>query len=186
MKRTFIVITIFTLSVWLVGCSRPAKPANESKKVRESQTYFTRVNIWYEHPEKVLAINYQRGLILPVNTKVGIVKRTRNLIVFRDLSTNQRFTLINTKHTRKTSAELFKVYFSSTSIDLGRFSPSEQENIKNATVAVGMSKAAVVAACGYPPAHRTPSLNAELWTYWIARFRTRSVRFSGDTVAEVR
>jgi len=49
----------------------------------------------------------------------------------------------------------------------------EIEAIKTGSLCVGMSKAAVVVAYGYPPEHVTPSLDNDVWTYWMDRFRKK-------------
>ena len=181
MKRIFILIVIVLLPIALIGCS------GASTKVDKTKTLFTKVNIWFENPEKILATNYHKGSIIPVNTRVNIVEMNRKVIRFKDLSNNMVFTLFNVpKHTKKNIDQLYDAYFATSSVNLDGFSALEQENIKNGTIAVGMSKAAVIAAYGYPPGNKTPSLDNELWTYWVSRMgRTREVRFSAGAVVEI-
>ncbi len=57
--------------------------------------------------------------------------------------------------------------------------------IEEGTVEPGMTKDEVVMALGYPPAHRTPSLSASMWTYWANRWATFEVYFDGDKVSRV-
>lgn len=42
-------------------------------------------------------------------------------------------------------------------------------------VAIGMTREQVIVSLGYPPAHETPSLDAEHWKYWYGKFDTFSV-----------
>jgi hypothetical protein len=49
-----------------------------------------------------------------------------------------------------------------------------------------MSKDAVLAACGYPPAQRTPDLDSSSWTYRITKRNRIVVKFGpGNRVSEV-
>lgn len=57
--------------------------------------------------------------------------------------------------------------------------------IQQGVVEAGMSKQEIVMAVGYPPAHRTPSLDAPMWTYWANRWATFEVYFEGDRVTRV-
>src|SRR5207249_755126 len=50
---------------------------------------------------------------------------------------------------------------------------------------VGSTLDQVRMALGYPPAHRTPALDAPVWTYWQNRWATMQVYFDGDRVARV-
>jgi hypothetical protein len=56
----------------------------------------------------------------------------------------------------------------------------EKKAIKEGRLVVGMSKPAVIMSRGYPPEHRTPSLDVSPWVYWEARFRTKAVYFGED------
>jgi hypothetical protein len=48
-----------------------------------------------------------------------------------------------------------------------------------------MTRAQVLLALGYPPADRTPSLDAPKWTYLAGRDDAFEVYFEGDAVARV-
>ena len=48
-----------------------------------------------------------------------------------------------------------------------------------------MTKQQVIMALGYPPAHRTPSIDGPMWTYWANRWATFEVYFDGDRVSRV-
>ena len=53
------------------------------------------------------------------------------------------------------------------------------------SVAVGMTREQVLMALAYPPAHRTPHLEGQVWTYWVDRDDTFRVYFDGDRVSRV-
>ncbi|OEU61326.1 MAG: hypothetical protein BA870_12600 [Desulfuromonadales bacterium C00003094] len=66
---------------------------------------------------------------------------------------------------------------SSKPVSLSRFSKKDIKGIAAGKAYVGMSRKGVLAALGYPPTHRTPSLDASSWIYWANRFRTIGVDF---------
>jgi len=68
---------------------------------------------------------------------------------------------------------------SSKPVSLARFSKIDKRGIAAGKVSVGMTRKGVMAALGYPPTHRTPSLDASSWIYWANRFRTIGVDFDG-------
>jgi hypothetical protein len=48
-----------------------------------------------------------------------------------------------------------------------------------------MRKSAVIVALGYPPKHKTPSLEANQWRYWSSRFGSFLVHFQDDKVSQI-
>jgi len=54
---------------------------------------------------------------------------------------------------------------------------SDIDAIKRGRVVNGMSKKAVLVAYGYPPEHRTSSLESNTWIYWRNQFGTFRVCF---------
>jgi hypothetical protein len=54
-----------------------------------------------------------------------------------------------------------------------------REAIESGRVAIGMTKAQVIVAVGYPPAHATSSLDAPTWKYWYDTHGTYDVIFDG-------
>jgi hypothetical protein len=65
-------------------------------------------------------------------------------------------------------------------VDLSGYSELDRQGIKEGKALVGMSKAGVMAALGYPAAHRTPSLDESTYVYWTNRFSTVAVKFGAD------
>ncbi len=59
-------------------------------------------------------------------------------------------------------------------------SEKEIDAVKAGKLVVGMSKAAVIMARGYPPEHRTPSTEVNNWLYWENRFRKKAVNFDSE------
>jgi hypothetical protein len=155
------------------------------------KTYYTKSNIWYEHPNNILSTNYHRGDILPIGTKVKIHAIKGERIQFTPEGSAQLFTIINDKKTSAISTdELFNRYFSLDAVQLGvgdyyQVNEADRENIKKGVITVGMSKKAVLAAYGYPPTHKTPLLTSDIWYYWYARLHKVNVYFKDDKVFKI-
>jgi len=155
------------------------------------KTYYTRTNIWYENPNKILSTNYHRGAILPIGTTVKIHSIKGEKIQFTPDGSAQMFTIINDKKTSTISTdELFNRYFSVEAVQAGvgdyyQATEADRENIKTGTIALGMSKKAVLMAYGYPPTHRTPLLTSDIWHYWYARPSEVNVFFKDDKVFKI-
>jgi len=152
-------------------------------------SYYTRFNIWYEKPEKIMSTNYHKGAILPAGTEVEIDKSGKK-IKFHDKAAGTKYRIVLVKDfTNLSETEFFDRYFSKESVlksnEYESFSAMEKENIKNGTIEEGMSKAAVIMAYGYPPTHMTPSTNDKTWTYWKSRFVNYTIQFEGDTLKSI-
>lgn len=52
-------------------------------------------------------------------------------------------------------------------------------------VTKGTSKKAVIVALGYPPKHKTSTIESDQWRYWNGRHGTFLVHFKDDKVTEV-
>jgi hypothetical protein len=58
-----------------------------------------------------------------------------------------------------------------------QLSPVDRKGIQMGTALEGMTRQGVIYAMGYPPPHRTPSLDSERWIDWRNRFNTFAVVF---------
>jgi hypothetical protein len=157
-----------------------------------TNTYYTKVNIWYDDPVKILSTNYHKGTIIPFGTKVTITGQVKEKINFTiDDQPGVTFSLINVpRHTLVKTAVLFNQYFTrddpkAKNSQWDKFSSKEKDNIKKGIIQPGMSRAAVLAAYGNPPKHRTPDISGNLWNYWDARYIRRSVTFKNNIVTKI-
>jgi len=178
LRRFFLGLFVFTLGVSGLAAAGSAV---------EDGAYYTKQNIWYEKPMKILSTNYHKGAILPVGSQVEILKRNKKKIKFRDQQTGTTFRLVLVKdYTALNEQEFFDRYFSNENVLKGApyasFSEMEKENIQNGTLQKGMSKNAVLMAYGYPPSHQTPSIKGAMWTYWKSRLVHFMVQFKGDQI----
>jgi hypothetical protein len=184
-KNHKVIISLVIMFMLALTCSTLHAEKLSGKK------YYTKTNIWYEHPNDILSTNYHRGAILPVGTKVSIHSIKDRRIRFTPEGSGQLFTLTNSPKTSTISTEeLFNRYFSTEPVGIGigdysQVTETDRENIKNGTIAIGMSKKAVLMAYGYPPTHKTPLLTSDIWYYWYARLHKINVYFKDDKVFKI-
>ncbi|WDN88408.1 hypothetical protein BuS5_01376 [Desulfosarcina sp. BuS5] len=119
-------------------------------------------------------VNYQRGVRIPIGRKVHITDYTSKKIVFVTKTGFRGILHRSKKYCKISQQELFDRYFSKKNImeaggEFYKLTTPEQAGIKKGEVEIGMSKDAVLMACGYPPSHKTPNLNSDIWIYWLKR-----------------
>lgn len=149
--------------------------------------YFTQHGFYADHG-KHLTTNYHVGTFIPVNTRVKIthISNSRMSIELVDQG-NKEIHIVNMrKHTRKTMREIQPRMFGTTEVDLSKVSEEYQYGIKNGKFTVGMTKDLILLAYGYPPAHATPSINANQWTYWKNRWNRIVLTFQDNKLTSVR
>jgi len=84
----------------------------------------------------------------------------------------------NAKNMAMTEEEYLRLITSPTPVVLPALSQKDREGVKGGKVDAGMTKQGVMAAFGYPAAHRTPNPETDReWIYWRDRFRTVEVYF---------
>ena len=128
--------------------------------------------------------NYLQATLLPVGSEVSIDSVGGKQIQFTMLATAQTFTYSRDKHLQESFAANLERYFGSTdeSTAVSSMSEVDQEGIKAGKAMVGMTKAGVIIAIGYPPDHATPSTESPSWRYWKNRWATRVVSFDNDGI----
>jgi hypothetical protein len=167
-----------------------ATAAASAERIK-GKIYYTRINIWFESPKKIPSTNYHKGTLLPVGTKVKMISMGNRKIIFRPKGSDSEFVIVHQrKHTRIKFKELFNRYFTKNDPmapggKFNTFSPLERKNIRNGNVVHGMGRAAVLMAYGYPPSHRTPSLDSNTWHYWHARIHQITIHFNNNKVSKI-
>jgi len=129
--------------------------------------------------------NYRKGILFPVNTEVAFVKATKK-DVYLSLPDGTKLKLANVQDfSGEPVTGIFKRTLATTRVDLEQFTEAERKAIRAGVVEVGMTKAAVLVAIGYPPKHKTPSLEGDSWRYWQNRINTFLVKFREDKVVAI-
>jgi len=169
------IVVLLALVVLLSGCASVSINEGGVSINPVGKIYYTKINIWYKYPDKIKSTNNIDGTFLSLGTKVKILEFDSGKVKFIDIARDQFYTIIFVKkHTPMTSQELFNRYFSENNImdtngEFNKVTSKEQEGIKKGRIFPGMSKKAVLLTLGYPPNHKTPSLEGNIWLYWGRR-----------------
>lgn len=193
MRNKIIILTGFFsmlfVSFILGGC-KSSEPVNinEVLQLDQANRIYTAYNIWYEKPENVSSLNYLSGKILQFGSEIKDLAAKDDIITFTDVATGQKFTINYMKNQQMIPIEkflkrLFTTEYPSASV-MG-VSPSFYNKIKEGIVEEGMTKKEVIAAYGYPSAHRTPSMREDTWIYWIIPMDSRRIVFKDDKVIAI-
>jgi len=194
--RTALLVVLAAALPFVSGCpvggTKVASPLN-------GQYRYTCCNIRYEKPE-ITDVNYQTGAIIPYGTRVQIIEVEKNAVRFQPAG-HPEITLVY-RHGRKIypfEQYLDRIFLAdppkgpaavaaASSKKKGQApAPASKfaRQIEQGQVEPGMSKKDVLLALGYPPAHRTASLESPIWTYWRNRWETYMVYFDGDKVDRI-
>ena len=165
MKATKTMLAAVSL-VGLTGCATIPQ---------RGSIYYTTANIWYTVPGDIRSTNYHEGAMIPFGSQVTIDGLSSRGVGFTTTNNLTCRMVYVGKHSTISMREHFNLYFSvddpsKPGSEFDRFSEMEKENVKKGNLIIGMSKAAVLAAYGYPPSHTTPDLTVDYWRYWT-RFR---------------
>ncbi len=185
MKKRFILFLLPLVLGLIVGCKHNPGITKKANEVI-GDTYYTQANIWYEEATDILSTNYHRGVIIPAGTKVIIENFNSQEIEFRIKGELTVYKLVHVKkHSVLPINKFFSRYFAPNNINMLMFSHKERRNIEKGTLEKGMSKKAVATAYGYPPSHKTPSLDLNKWVYWESRFNQIEVYFKDGKVISI-
>lgn len=129
--------------------------------------------------------NPGRGYTLfPVNTEVKVGKwggwRGREGFSLTTRDGKKILVEYNSKNMGMSLQGYINLITSPKPVSLEGLSEKDLEGIRLGRALVGMTKKGVMMALGYPAAHRTPSLEDNIWVYWKNRFTTKEVIFGQD------
>lgn len=181
------VILLFC-SLLLSGCTGLALKSEEGENLAGVAGVYTLVNLRPdEKSARLYATNYQQSGFIPLCTEVNISKTTSKVITFTDLTTKIQYDYYYHRSAVEPFEQHLLKYFGKTCNNdkVAKLSKIDQEGIKIGVVKAGMSKEGVTLAIGYPPMHRTPSLQSDQWIYWRNRWATMQVVFENGKVSRV-
>lgn len=180
LRKSVSLLLATAFAVSLAACASSPLQKEVEAQLPEDSTAYLQVNLWPRRGRYIDWVNYHTGQLLPVNTAVTIEDLSDDELVLKVSGTGQKLQLINKeRHSKLDAYGWAKRLLAPTKRDLSAFTADEQDAIAKGEVRKGMSRDAVLAAYGYPPAHRT-DLESNVWTYWVTRRHTRVVTFAGD------
>lgn len=170
-----LAVTVFALSASCVPMS-----VNQF----EGKTLYLQTNIWYESPTKISSLNFHKGSMLRAGTKVKMERISGGSIWFTlPGDTDIRFRIIFKRkyHPGLNPTDYAKLYFGTSnplkSAEYASFTAAEKKAVDHGRPVKGMSKKAFLMTFGYPPKHRTQSLELDTWMYWTSRWVTKAYHF---------
>jgi hypothetical protein len=182
MKKIILHICILlAMAVVLVSCALVPLDVNKLLELKPDQKIYTSYNIWYDNKDEISQINYHNGKILPFGTEVKILEATKRGIVFQDVKTNEKYSVVFFRRFLVGKAEQYiKILFTTKNSEelAAGIKPEILEKIKTGTVEKGMTKQEVMLAYGYPSLHRTPSIDEDTWIYFDNATKKKRVIFN--------
>ena len=189
MKTLILAVVILSLLL-AAGCTQTGKSVKKDQFTPETKLY-TAYNIW--KLRKLLlrrCINYKHGYdIIPAGTevrkaKIGSDIDGRETIKFFTAKDNREYNIyfVSNWHPGKTIEDYLGYMFTTKTFEelTTGMTETEIEAIKKGIVLNGMSKEAVLVCYGYPPEHRTRSLESNIWVYWKNKFTSFDVCFDKE------
>ena len=175
-------------------------------KKKQGKQLYTAYNIWVLKDTNMRLINYKAGKrIIPAGTPI---RKLRKVYVSNspgqertqlsgatsgDYYAKIRFWAEGYKwkirigiekryHPGKTLDDYMKLMFTEKTFEEQTAGMTDREiaAIQNGVLIEGMSKKAVIMSYGYPPEHRTPSLDNNDWTYWMNKRESKKICFGED------
>ncbi len=176
MRRSHLLLALAVFALLATsGCRR-------SVPLQNGGNLLTLTNL-RAHGNQLTSINEWRGrVIIPACTPVRVRRARGRQIIFDAAGTRYRY--IIHRSSRLPVQTHLQHYFGMQCPKLDQMSPIDRQGVQTGLPAIGMSRAGVIAALGYPPDHETPDLNMPVWTFWGNSGRVR-VHFQGDTVAQI-
>jgi hypothetical protein len=148
--------------------------------------YFLRFSLYHER-NKHPTTNYARGTLVPINTPVKFVSMSKDIIVLRRSDTGEELKVENVqKFSKKSLVQIARIMLSEEKTPLDKLPGKLAGAIRSGQLIRGMTKEQVLMARGYPPAHETPSLDGDRWTYWSSRFANHAIVFVEGRLADGR
>jgi hypothetical protein len=170
---------VVLVAVALLSGSR-ARAEGDFSELFASGSGYTLVNL---HPDevrhKLYAVNYLQPGLIPLCSKVRFVSFERKKMVFQVESSGIEYRYDYHKAAVVPFEKHLSRYFGSKCdrSAVSKLGPVDQRGIEMGQVLAGMSKEGTIFAIGYPPPHKTPSLEMNEWRYWKNRFNTILVTF---------
>jgi len=147
--------------------------------------YYTRCCFMYEKGVYETT-NYWRGTLIPINTQVTLLSVGDENMLLR-LGNGEVLKVVNVERfSRRDMTHIARAMLSPRLIPIEKFDEATANAIKGGNLKMGMTKEQVVMTRGFPPGHKTPSTDADVWTYWSSRFVVDTLVFDHGALTQGR
>ena len=190
---TAFLIFLFSIAV----LAEDTKESHSLKQTAKGDILYSRFTFYFLK-EQHTSTNYRMGTLIPINSKFEFVKtswpkrlnkppfQVPGSFRIKHVESGQIIKIENIKkYSGSDVSGYFLKMFSKDKTDLSSFTEKERQYILIGRVLSGMSKKGVILALGYPPVHKTPSLNNPIWHYWNSKLGTFTVQFLDDKTIEL-
>jgi hypothetical protein len=178
MRKVMVAVLMTSFILTWLSLGHAAESADDS-------IYYTRVGFSHQKGTH-RTTNYLLGTRVEVNTEVEVLKKKKSTISIRIVSTNQQVKIQNVENFSGEDIDgIFERMFSREATDLTAYSPEQVENIMAGNFEPGMTKEEIILAIGYPPKHKTPSLDRNAWRYWQSKWDTVLLYFKDDVLDDM-
>jgi len=188
MLRIYKVIILALISIALNACSTYEVLDEGGKSMMNSSGVYTLTNL---HPDpkrsRLYAVNYQQAGFIPLCTEVTLGAANKKLIKFTVNASEQKYVYYYHGSAGEPLMNHLTQYFGRkcNTDKVKGMSKIDQDGIAKGMAVKGMTRDGVILAMGYPPRHKTPSLDMDIWTYWKNRWATMTVNFKDGKVSQI-
>lgn len=193
LTRLVLALAAFALSISSTHAGNPStgyfEAIDKEADPVVGEQYYMRHCLKYEAGKSWETTNYwtDKSILVPINSKVTLTSLGSKSMQIKIEKTGQVLTIENVqKYSQKEMAAIAKAMLTRTPVPIEKFDEKVAKNIRNGILALGMTKEQVVMTRGYPPGHKTPSLEIDSWTYWDNRFVTHALVFQDDVLTRGR
>jgi len=147
--------------------------------------YYTRANLWHER-RKHVTTNYTRGTLLPINSLITLESINQKKMTWQ-LDSGETLTIaLAEKFSQRSLEDIAAELLAAEPVPIESLGKSLARHIAAGELRLGMTREQVLMTRGYPPRHKTPSLDGDRWIYWSSRFVHRTLVFQDGLLAEGR
>jgi outer membrane protein assembly factor BamE (lipoprotein component of BamABCDE complex) len=185
MLSKFQLIALFLVIALLSGCTTMTREdICKLINAKPDDKLYTQYNL-HHRGYGIPAVNYQWGTITPLGSEVDIYVNWPGRIKLTDKKTGEFMTLkYNSKYSHGTLEDFLKNLITTKDFnEQTKGIPKKTLNyILSGMPVIGMNKDEVIQTCGYPPRHRTQSLNCNTWVYWRWKIPTFTIIFDNNGI----
>jgi len=149
------------------------------------ETYYARYNFKHERG-KHNTTNYWRGDMIPINSKLKLLSINRKRMDL-ELGDGSKVIFVNVqKYTKRNLNTIAAELLSPKPVPIGQLDDAVEDALVAGELLLGMTKGQVIMTRGYPPRHKTPTLDRDTWVYWSSKFVKHTLKFKKGVLVEGR
>ena len=186
MRKSLLIAAAVMAVAFFAGCARDVIVPEVLQQPVNSKVY-TKCNIWYQNPDKISAVNIQKGKFIPFGSEIEVVEASESKIVFKDMKGIQyRIKFDDSMMMIPVETYIRQIFtLSDKAEQVKDIDPAVVSKLEKGIVTAGMTRREVLLAYGTPAAFRTPTLENSTWIYWIDDNSTIRVVFRADKVKTI-